>query len=98
MSYLVTVTFDLRGATAQNYRELADNLVVIGFRNQIAGDSGTTSDLPTTTFAGKFTGASTAKVRDDLTDKVRNALVGLGLHGKFFLVVGDGWAWGTRTT
>lgn len=98
MSYLATVTFDLRGGTAQNYRDLGDSLGKIGFRSQITGDSGNALDLPTTTFAGKFTGASTAKVRDDLSESVRNALLSLGLHGKFFLVVGDGWAWSTRTT
>ena len=98
MSYLATVTFDLRGATSQNYRDLSESLARLGFRSQIGGDAGTASDLPTTTFAGKFTGASTAKVRDDLLGSVRTALVNLGLHGKFFLVVGDGWAWGIRTT
>lgn len=98
MSYLATLTFDLRDGTPQNYRDLADNLVKIGFSNQITGGSGKVLDLPATTFTGRFTGASTAKVRDDLTESVQNALVSLGLHAKFFLVVGDGWAWGTRTT
>jgi len=98
MSYLVTVTFDLHLGTPQNYQDLAGSLGKIGLLNQITGDSGNVLDLPTTTFAGKFTGTSTAKVRDDLTESIRNAFVNLGLHAKFFLVVGDGWAWSMRKT
>jgi hypothetical protein len=98
MSYFVTVTFDLRDATSQQYDQVADRLSQMGFNNTLSGDSGRTVNLPTTTFAGKFTGASAAKVRDDLSDRVRDVLTTLGLHGRLFVFVGDGWAWGSRTT
>lgn len=98
MSYLVTVSFDIENASAEQYNQVEEKLSEIGFSNEIIGNSNKEVKLPNNTFAGEFDGANASKVRDDLSDMIRGIFSSLELKAKIFVHVGGNWAWGSRNT
>ncbi|MFA6959224.1 MAG: hypothetical protein WC205_00555 [Opitutaceae bacterium] len=96
MSYLVTVTFDLKNAQSKDYDLVYKSFAALGLSKEAKGSDGKTYTLPNTTCLGEFTGASTSAVRDDLAKRTENAIAELGLTGEVFVVVGDDWRWALR--
>ena len=96
MSYLVVVSFDLDNAVSEDYLCIRDELDNLGLHDNIVGESGDRSDLPTTTFAGKLEGSSASSMRDDICHKVEGAFGRCRVKGKFFVSVGGNWTWGIR--
>lgn len=98
MSYLVTVTFDLKNGTAAQYTSAGDALTALGFRKKVTGSTGKSHDLPTTTYVGEFNGENAEKVRSDLAQQVNDSFTRKGLKASIFLAVGGDWAWAIRYT
>lgn len=97
MSYFVTVSFDLKNANTEDYVNVYNAFAVIGLQKQLKADNGVVVQLPTTTCAGTFNGASAGVVRDDLANRCSAAIEQLALSGEVFVTVGGDWAWGHRT-
>ncbi len=98
MSYFVVCTFDLKDASYQDYQNAYADLARIGLQKQLTSGQGTKITLPTTTTAGEFTGTSAAEVRDNLTERVKNAFTARRFTSEIFISVGGDWAWSHRTT
>jgi len=98
MSYFVFCTFDLKGATSQDYQAAYADLEKIGLKKVIVSDQGNNVVIPTTATAGQFNGTSTGAVRDDIRNRVQNAFKARRFSSEIFVVVGGDWAWGAATT
>ncbi|HEX8369796.1 MAG TPA: hypothetical protein VF604_14715, partial [Pyrinomonadaceae bacterium] len=72
MSYLVFVTFDLKNASSQNYKDAYADLEKIGLKKIVVASNGNKVVIPTTSVMGEFNGSSAANVRDDIRQKVKN--------------------------
>lgn len=98
MSYLAFVTFDLKNASAQDYRNAYADLAEIGLTKVQKSDNGGDVVIPTTAAMGKFNGTGSGQVRDYVRDKVKAAFAARRFKSEIFVVVGDSWAWGAATT
>ena len=98
MSYLVVCTFDLKNASYDDYQNAYADLEKLGFHRQLTSSQGSKISLPTTMTAGEFNGTSAEKVRDDMTEKVKNAFEARRFKAEIFVSVGGDWAWGHRIT
>lgn len=98
MSYLVFCTFDLKNASSQDYKNVYDDLAAIGLKKVHKPDGGGNITIPTTAAMGFFNAVSAASARDDISQRVQNALNARRLKSEIFVVVGGDWAWGSRTT
>jgi hypothetical protein len=98
MSYLVTVTFDLKNQDSTTYSEVDEALSSIGLSKKIKGSTGQYHDLPANTYIGEFEGDNRGKVRADVSDQVQSALKSCDAKATAFIAVGGNWAWGIRYT
>ena len=98
MNYLVFCTFDLKGATFQDYQKAYSALAKLGLKKVVASTNGGDVVIPTTSTMGEFTGANAVSVRDQVSDRVRVAVAALGLKAELFLLVGNDWAWRASAT
>ena len=98
MSYLVFCTFDLKGATPQNYLTAYSDLAALGLHKIQKATSGNDVVIPTTSVMGSFNGTSIASVRDDMRNRVQAAFRARGFKSEIFLVAANDWAWGAGTT
>ena len=98
MSYFVFCTFDLKGASSQDYQNAYADLEKIGLKKVMVSSQSNKVVIPTTSVAGEFNGTSAGSVRDDLVNRVQKAFAGRRFSSEIFLVVGGDWAWGSRTT
>ena len=96
MSYLVTVTFDLKNAQSKDYDLVYKSFAALGLSKEVKASNGNTYTLPNTTCLGAFNGTSAGSVRDDFAKRTQNAIAGLGLTGEVFVVVGGDWGWALR--
>lgn len=98
MSYFVFCTFDLKGASWQDYQNAYADLEKVGLKKVVASNDNRNIVIPTTAAAGEFTGASAGAIRDDLRERTRKAFAGRGFSSEIFVVVAGDWAWGAATT
>ena len=99
MSYLVFCTFDLKGASSQDYQTAYQDLATLGLAKVHVADNGTNVVIPTTSVMGSFNGSNAASVRDDLFARVRTAFVARGFRSEIFMTVGGSdWGWLGQTT
>ena len=98
MSYFVTVTFDIKNGTPQDYANVLTELNSIGLYENIIGGSNTTSKLPSNTFAGEFNGLDLTSVRDDICNRIQSIFRKCKVKSEIFVAVGGDWGWGIRTT
>lgn len=98
MSYFVFCTFDLKGATSQDYQKAYADLEKIGLKKVVVSSQNSKAVIPTTAVAGEFNSTSVANVRDDIRDRVRSAFAARGFSSEVFVVAGGDWAWGATTT
>src|SRR5689334_6890124 len=96
VTFFVTVTFDLKAASWQDYVNAYAALGQLGLSRDIVSDSGGVCRLPNTTCAGKFTGLDVATVRSEVANRVVSALRALWLQPEVFVSVGTDWAWAYR--
>jgi len=98
MSYLVTVTFELKTERSGNYQGLDQALSALGLSRKITGSSGKTHDLPSNVYAGAFEGENVASVRTDVAERVESAFQRTGTKATIFIAVGRNWSWALRYT
>lgn len=98
MNFLVVVSFDLQNATSPDYVAVASRLASVGLRHQLVGTDGSTQVLPSTTYAGTFAGVTAGEVRDSVVGTVATAFKACGVSARFFVFVGDNWAWSCDNT
>jgi len=98
VSYLVFCTFDLKGASSQDYQNAYADLAKIGLAKVHKADNGNNIVIPTTSAMGTFDGQSSATVRDDIRSRVKAAFTARRFTSEIFLVVGNDWTWGAATT
>jgi len=99
MSFIVFCTFDLKGASAQDYSNAYADLARLGLSRVHKNDGGGNTVIPTTAAMGEFNSANAAAARDDLRAKIRAAFVARGFRSEIFVIVGgQDWGWGSATT
>jgi hypothetical protein len=99
MSFLVTCTFDLRGASNQDYQNAYSDLEKIGLKKVHTKSSGGQAVIPTTTTMGSFNGTGAARVVEDVRDAVQAAYKARRFKSELFLTSGGtDWAWVPATT
>lgn len=98
MSYLVFCTFDLKGASAQDYLNAYADLTNLGLSRVHKNSQGSNSVIPTTAAMGFFNGPGADAVCTDLRAKVQAAFNVRRFRSELFFVTGDNWAWQTATT
>lgn len=98
MSYLAFVTFDLRNASSQDYKNAYADLAEIGLAKVHKSDKGGDVVIPTTAAMGTFSGTGSGQVRDYVRDKVKAAFAARRFSSEIFVAVGENWAWGAATT
>lgn len=98
MSYLATCTFDLKGASSQDYQNAYADLAKLGLRKLVVSNGGNQTVVPTTMTVGEFNGQSAAAVRDWVRDAVKREFAARQFSSEIFVVVGDNWAWGAEST
>jgi hypothetical protein len=98
MSYFVTVSLDVTNPSSDAYQLIESIMTEIGLPAQIKGSTGKMHPLPSTTYAGEFTGVSASKVRDDLTEVIKSKFLIHSIKSKIFMSVGGDWTWGIRYT
>lgn len=98
MTYLVFCTFDLKGASSQDYENAYSDLEHIGLSRVQRTSQGGNAVIPTTSAMGEFNGSSVTAVRDDIRAKVKTAFTARRFKSEIFVIVGGNWAWGATTT
>lgn len=96
MSYMVTVSFDLKNAQTEDYARVYDAFKPLGLYKQIKADNGVAVQLPASTCAGFFNGTSAIAVRDDLATRLQTTVEQLGISGEVFVAIGGDWSWAYR--
>jgi hypothetical protein len=99
MSYLVFCTFDLKGASSQDYQAAYKDLAALGLAKVHVASNGTNVVIPTTSVMGAFDGSNATNVRDDLFARVQAAFVARGFRSEIFMTAGGSdWGWLGQTT
>src|SRR5437588_11907839 len=98
MSYLVFVTFDLKGASSQDYQNAYADLEKIGLKKVVVNTQGNNVVIPTTATMGQFDGTNASSVCTTIRDRVQTAFKARGFTSEIFVVVGGDWAWVPSTT
>ncbi|WP_133935791.1 hypothetical protein [Stenotrophomonas sp. CC22-02] len=98
MSYLVFCTFDLKGASSQDYQNAYADLEKLGLRKVQKNNQGGNDVVPTTSVMGFFDGASASKVCGHIRDNVRVAFTSRKFKSEIFVVTGGDWSWVASTT
>lgn len=98
MSYLVFCTFDLNGASSQDYKNAYADLEKLGLSKVHKSDKAGDVVIPTTSVMGNFDGTSSSQVRNDIRDRVKAAFSARKFNSEIFVAVGENWAWGAATT
>jgi len=98
MSYIVLCTFDLKGASSQDYQIAYADLEAIGLKRVHKETQGGNAVIPTTSVMGFFNGTGASKICEDLRDKVQAAFRARRFKSEVFFVVGDNWSWVAATT
>lgn len=93
MSVLVHVTFDLDGASSDEYTAVREHLAKINLHGWAMSDTYSFIDLPSNTFLAEYNAPLTADIRDRVTDYIREVFKVCGVQGKIFVTAGEGWAW-----
>lgn len=94
MSYLVSISFDIKNATSKNYDDFYSKLDQIGLSKHLVADNGSKIQIPTTTtLAGIFEGNSIEEIRDYIADEIKKVYHQLNLNGEIFVFVGSNWGW-----
>lgn len=93
MSYLVFCTFDLKGASSQDYQNAYADLEKIGLKKVHKNGQGGNSVIPTTAAMGFFDGNSASTVCTDIRDRVQAAFRARRFKSELFFVAGGDWAW-----
>lgn len=98
MSYFVFCTFDLKGASSDDYRTAYADLATLGLKKVIVSTQNNNVVIPTTSVAGEYNGSNAAAVRDDIRDRVKKAFAARRFSSEIFVIVGGDWAWGATNT
>ena len=98
MSYLVFCTFDLKGASGQDYQNAYADLAKIGLSKVHKNSQGGEAVIPTTAAMGFFDGTSASGVVVDVRNAVQAAFKARRFKSELFLVSGGDWAWVAGTT
>jgi hypothetical protein len=98
MLCLVFCTFDLKGASAQNYKDAYTDLEKIGLRKVHKHSDGSEAVIPTTAAMGGLNGISTEAVVTTVRDSIRAAFKARGFKSEVFLIAGGDGRWTGTTT
>jgi hypothetical protein len=96
--FIVYCTFDLKGATRQDYENAYADLGKLGLRRVVTSDAGGQVVVPTTSVIGQFTGTNPATVSAAVRESVRRAFTARRLASEIFVLAGGNWAWAAGTT
>ena len=98
MSYLVFCTFDLKGASSQDYQNAYADLEKLGLRRVQKNSQGANDVIPTTSAMGFFDGTSASKACEHIRNIVRAAFTARRFKSEIFVVTGGDWSWVASTT
>ena len=93
MSYLVSVSFDIKDGKAEDYATVYAALEKVGLTRTPTSEGGQKITLPTTMVLGEFEANHSVFARLDIAAKCRKAFRDNKLKGEIFVAVGKDWAW-----
>lgn len=96
MSFMVTVSFDLKNAKTEDYVRVYDAFKSLSLPKQVTKADKGVVQLPTTTCVGFFEGTTASAVCADVANRCQAAVEKLGLSGEVFVATGGDWAWTHR--
>lgn len=97
MSYMVTLTFDLKNAESVDYDCLESELKKIHLMPKLKGNDGKFYFLPRNTYAGEVAGKDGGSIRNEYVKLIKLAFNNCKVKGKFYVVVGNDWSWSIPT-
>ena len=95
MSFFVTITFDLNYAEPSDYTKIQNELDDIDLSKYLTGKRKEVQ-LPANTYAAEFDNNDfdkSTELRDYLISEIRRIFKNNSLAGKYFINVGEKWAW-----
>ena len=95
---LVFCTFDLKGASSQDYQNAYSDLGKIGLQKVHKQSNGNNAVIPTTSAMGQFNGQSASAVIESVRDRVQAAFRARRFTSELFLTAGGDWSWVPATT
>jgi hypothetical protein len=95
MAFQVFMSFDLHGASEEDYARFYSALAKIGLSHWVKGNIGKL-ELPHSAVIGDFPGISVESVRDQIRSSVVQILEATRLKGFAFVVVGENGTWGSH--
>ncbi|WP_074579479.1 hypothetical protein [Polaromonas sp. JS666] len=98
MAYLVFCTFDLKGASSQDYQDAYADLASLGLKKVQSSQSGSNVVIPTTAAMGFFDGANAVALRTKIESSVKAKFTARRFKSEIFIVLGSDWAWSASTT
>ena len=93
MSYLVSVSFDIKDGKAEDYATVYAALEKVGLTRTPTSEDGRKINLPTTMVLGEFEATDNVSARLGIAAKCRKAFRDNKLKGEIFVAVGKDWAW-----
>jgi hypothetical protein len=95
VSLYVVVTFDLRDADASDYDFVKEKLEEMGLVNYEISREGKMIELPANVYVGEFDDdfKKPTELRDFVTPHLKKILKDRELKGRYFVFVGENWAW-----
>lgn len=98
MSYLVFCTFDLKGASSQDYQNAYSDLGKVGLQKVHKLGNGNNAVIPATAAMGFFNGGGASTVIEQVRNSVQAAFNARGFKSEIFLTAGGDWSWVPATT
>ncbi|WP_219274048.1 hypothetical protein [Pseudomonas sp. Xaverov 83] len=96
MISFVTVVLSADQLSPQKKEDMENVIRELGFDTYVVSDKKVKLNLPDMVYCGKFEGATTGKIRDDVIQLVSEALKLAEIKARAMVLVSNGYAWGIR--
>lgn len=97
MSFFAVITFDLDGAESTIYNKIKIDLKKINIEKTLSKkDRSKEITLPQNVYVGRFSESdykSAKELRNYLTQELTKIFNKNSTEGKYFILIGNGWAW-----
>ena len=94
MKFFVTVTFEVKDGSKEDYKRIYKELENLGFYKILKASNGNIVTIPTSTVVSETTGSNADLLRDTVRDKLNIVFKACKLKGDVFIIVSSDWSWG----
>lgn len=97
MKYLVTVTFEVKDGTKEDYKKVYKELESLGFFKILKASNGNIVTIPTSTVVSEVDGTNADLLKNTVRDKLNIVFKACKVKGEAFIIVSSDWAWGASS-